>query len=169
MRPISTTLLALLSASAARAAPVLQCTTVDDGSDSSSSGGRGGGGGALAINPSLVPGFGVRRGVNAGAEQEGSCDGRNAAGDRVLIPCFCPPDRADFVYRLAAAVAAGRVLDQEISFSNDADDMSEETVRARATAAIVLLQSFNGTKGVGCPAASAPSFLKVQKNGRMDD
>jgi len=165
MRHFGRTFASLLFASAALAAPVLQCTVVDDGSPPPADGSANV---ALAINPALVPDFGVARGVNADAEQAGSCDGQNAAGDRVLIPCFCPPDRADFVYRLAAAVAAGAVLDQAIVFSNDAADTSEETVRARATAAIVLLQSFNGTKGVGCPAASAPTFLRVQRSGRMD-
>ena len=174
MRHFTRTLLALLSASASLAAPVLQCTVVDDGSPGDGNGGNGGNTGnngnnvALAINPALVPAFGIARGLNANADQTGSCDGANAAGDRVLIPCFCPPDRAEFVYRLAAAVAVGSVLDQAISFSNDADDMSEDTVRARATAAIVLLQSFNGTKGVGCPGAAAPNFLRAQRSGRMD-
>ncbi len=120
------------------------------------------------IDPSLVPQFGVVRGTNANAEQEGSCDGSNGAST-VLIPCFCPPDRELFIYQLGLAVAQGNVLGQPIQFSNDATDQSDDTSRQRATACIILLQNFNGTQGVGCPAASAPNFLSQQQTGIQVD
>ncbi len=123
---------------------------------------------SLAIDPALVPAFGITKGAGANVRQEGSCDGFNGV-NAVLIPCFCPPDLDVFLQHLSDAVVAGNVLGQPIQFSNDATDTSEDTNRARATAMIILLQNFNGTQGVGCPASSAPNFLSQQKTGIRSD
>jgi len=120
------------------------------------------------VNLDLVPQFGVVKGTNANAQQVGSCDGFNGQAS-VLIPCFCPPDRDVFLQRLGQAMADGNVLGEPIQFSNDATDQSEETNRLRATALVVVLQNFNGTKGVGCPAASAPNFLSQQRTGILSN
>ncbi len=121
-----------------------------------------------AVDPTLVPQFGILKGAGANVRQEGSCDGFNGV-NAVLIPCFCPPDLDVFLQHLSDAVVAGNVLGQPIQFSNDATDTSEDTNRARATAMIILLQNFNGTQGVGCPASSAPNFLSQQKTGIRSD
>ncbi len=116
----------------------------------------------------LVPQFGVVANTNPNAIQQGSCEGFNGV-TTIAIPCFCPPDRATFLQNLTQAIAAGRVLDNPINFSTDATDQSEQTNKQRATACIILLQNFNGTAGVGCPAASAPNLLSQQKTGVRTD
>jgi len=48
------------------------------------------------VDPALVPEFGHQAGLNPTGT--GDCDGiKNPAGAVVKIPCFCPPDRADFL------------------------------------------------------------------------
>lgn len=49
-----------------------------------------------ALDPALVPPFGHPAGLNPTGT--GDCDGiTNAAGQVVKIPCFCPPNRSDFI------------------------------------------------------------------------
>lgn len=49
-----------------------------------------------AVDPNLVPQFGISAGVNPTGT--GDCDGvTNAAGVVVKIPCSCPPNRDDFI------------------------------------------------------------------------
>lgn len=139
------------------------CTS--DGSSSSSSNNASTNG----VDPSLVPDFGVTAGTNANAKQEGSCDGFAAATNAVtLIPCDCPPARADFLQALDANVARGSVEGTPVVFSNDAADQSAETNAQRATALLVTLQNLRGA-GVGCPAASAPNFAVQQKTGAVSN
>ncbi|KAI6373038.1 hypothetical protein MCOR25_003568 [Pyricularia grisea] len=118
-----------------------------------------------AVNPALVPSYGVTRNTNANAKQRGSCDGSNGQ-KTVLIPCTCPPERDAFLSKLSTAVAQGNVFGENITFSEDAADQSEATNKKRATAMLIVLQSFNGTKGRGCPGASAPNFLLQQRDGK---
>ncbi|EJT70267.1 hypothetical protein GGTG_12440 [Gaeumannomyces tritici R3-111a-1] len=120
-----------------------------------------GGGGGGSISADLVPSFGVERGVNPNARQRGSCDGANG----VLISCSCPPDRAAFVAKLGQAVAQGNVFGTPISFDTDPANQSPAANRNRATAMLVVLQSLDGTKGVGCPGAAAPNFVAQQRSG----
>ncbi|KAI6382237.1 hypothetical protein MCOR25_000825 [Pyricularia grisea] len=121
-------------------------------------------GGSSGLNPDLVPSFGVIPNTNRDAQQPGSCDGFTGT-EIVLIPCSCPPDREVFLSSLRDAIAAGSFVDEPISFSNDAADDSPATNRVRADAMLVVLQSFSGVRGVGCPAASAPNFLEMQRSG----
>ncbi|KLU86916.1 hypothetical protein MAPG_05923 [Magnaporthiopsis poae ATCC 64411] len=114
-----------------------------------------------AISPDLVPAFGVERGVNADARQRGSCDGANG----VLISCSCPPDRAAFIAKLSDAVAQGSVFGTPITFDRDPANQSPAANKDRATAMLVVLQSFDGAKGVGCPGAAAPNFVAQQRTG----
>jgi len=111
------------------------------------------------VNAALVPEFGLAAGLNPTGT--GDCDGiTNAAGKVVKIPCFCPPDRGDFIASLNANVAAGRVVnnpDVPISFP---EDDSKASKLARMQAALVTLQNLRGP-GVGCPAA-ATTFLAQQ-------
>lgn len=116
----------------------------------------------LAIDPALVPEFGVVQGVDANAVQQGDCSGSNGV-NTVLIPCRCPPDRGVFLQSLSDAVAAGNSNGVPISFSNDASDTSPEAQRGRATAAVIVLQSS------GCPGASAPNFVIQQRTGIRSD
>jgi hypothetical protein len=49
-----------------------------------------------AVDPNLIPQFGVQAGVNPTGT--GDCDGvPNAQGVAIKIPCICPPDRATFI------------------------------------------------------------------------
>jgi hypothetical protein len=114
----------------------------------------------------LVPDFGVTTGAQKDVLQGGSCGGFNVNTDKpVPIPCNCPPDRAQFLAKLTDAINAGNVLGTPVNFNTDASDQRADTNRERATACIILLQSFTGVKGVGCPAVSAPNFLAQQKSG----
>jgi hypothetical protein len=115
------------------------------------------------VDETLVPEFGVVRGTSPDVLQKGSCTGFN--GKFVPIPCSCPPDRDQFINALNNALAAGQVEGDPITFSNDISDQSEATNKQRATACIIVLQSFNGEKGDGCPAASAPNFKSQQDTG----
>lgn len=116
----------------------------------------------------LVPEFGVVPGTDRDVIQTGSCSGFNGKG-RIPIPCSCPPDRDEFIARLEAALRVGNVFGDPISFSGDASDQSVDTNRARATASVILLQSFNGKKGDGCPAAAAPNLMTMQVTGVRND
>ncbi|KAL8378081.1 hypothetical protein RB595_008672 [Gaeumannomyces hyphopodioides] len=117
--------------------------------------------GGASISADLVPSFGIERGVNANARQRGSCDGANG----VLISCSCPPDRAAFIAKLGEAVAQGNVFGTPITFDTNPASQGAAANRNRATAMLVVLQSFDGAKGVGCPGAAAPNFVAQQKTG----
>ncbi|KAJ4422698.1 hypothetical protein N0V82_002595 [Gnomoniopsis sp. IMI 355080] len=120
-----------------------------------------------AINPALVPDFGVVAGTNEGAQQAGSCDGFAAATNaKVLIPCTCPPSRDSFLAALNKNVAAGQVQGTPVKFNNNAADQSTATNQQRGTAMLVTLQNLFGP-GKGCPAASAPNFAVLQKSGTV--
>ncbi len=119
---------------------------------------------AIKINPLLIPSYGVTKGIRA---TDGSADCRGANG--TSIPCFCPPNPLDFLQKLDFAVSqnGSNVLGTPITFSNDVNDHSEKAIKDRATASVIVLQNFNGTFGVGCPAASAPEFLSQQITGQV--
>ncbi|KAH8890398.1 hypothetical protein GQ53DRAFT_824544 [Thozetella sp. PMI_491] len=121
---------------------------------------------AIKINPLLVPSFGVTKGITA-TDGSADCQGSNGTA----IPCFCPPNPLDFLQKLDFAVNqnGSSVLGTPIRFSNDINDHSEQAIKDRATASIIVLQNFNGTFGVGCPAASAPDILKQQITGQLSN
>ncbi|KAF5360836.1 hypothetical protein D9756_004963 [Leucocoprinus leucothites] len=112
------------------------------------------------VDPSLVPDFGVKQGVNPTGT--GDCDGiTNAAGQVVKIPCSCPPDRASFIQSLNANVNAGHAVNNPgvaVSFPTGS---SKDDKLTRIQALLVTLQNLNGP-GVGCPAA-ATTFVAQQK------
>ena len=100
-----------------------------------------------AVNPALVPDFGVTRGIPTA--QAGTCQGLNGA----TIPCFCPPDRQPFIDRLNQYVDAGNAFGIPVSFPEGNDGAS---ITAQNNALVVTLQNFNNTaKGVGCPQGAA--------------
>jgi hypothetical protein len=115
----------------------------------------------ISINPLLVPAFGITRGIRI----NGTADCQGDAG--VAIPCFCPPSPLDFLQKLDFAINhnGSNVLGTQVSFSNNASDQAPDTVKSRATACVVVLQNFNGSFGVGCPAVSAPNFKAQQLSG----
>ncbi|PVH68500.1 hypothetical protein DL98DRAFT_398525, partial [Cadophora sp. DSE1049] len=115
------------------------------------------------VDETLVPEFGVITGTDPNVLQVGSCTGFN--GQFVPIPCTCPPVRNQFIDALNNALILGNVEGEAITFSNDASDQSVATNKQRATACVILLQSFNGEKGSGCPVASAPNFKTQQDTG----
>lgn len=155
-----------VTAAASRSASASAAPTASSRPSAGGGGASGGGNGTTgAVNPSLVPDFGVAPNTNADAKQKGSCDGFAAASSAVtLIPCSCPPSRGAFLAALDRAVAAGQTQGTPVTFNNDAADQSAATNRARATAMLVTLQNLNGP-GKGCPAASAPNFATQQKTG----
>ncbi|KAF8309129.1 hypothetical protein DL93DRAFT_2086024 [Clavulina sp. PMI_390] len=104
--------------------------------------------GASAVDPNLVPQFGVTAGIRDPAGSA-SCVGIN----NVLIPCSCPPDRNAFINSLNANVNAGHAVNNPgvpVSFPTDGSIGSQI---ARMQASIISLQNLNGP-GVGCPAVS---------------
>lgn len=107
---------------------------------------------AAAIDPTLIPHFSIVAGSGKGA-------------NGVAIPTNCPPSRDEFIAKLTANVAAGKVLDIPITFNTDPKVKDANTQKTRATAMIVTLQSFTGKKGVGCPAAATPELSTQQKTG----
>lgn len=120
-----------------------------------------------AINPAVVPKFGVVAGTNAGAQQAGSCDGFAAATNaKFLIPCTCPPSRDSFLAALNKNVAAGQVEGTPVRFGNNAADQRIATNQQRWTAMLVTLQNLFGPDK-DCPAASAPNFAVLQKSGTI--
>jgi hypothetical protein len=119
------------------------------------------------VDETLVPEFGVITGTDPNVLQKGSCTGFN--GQLVPIPCTCPPDRNQFIDALNNALILGNVEGEAITFSNDASDQSVATNKQRATACVIVLQSFNGEKGSGCPVASAPNFKTQQDTGIRSD
>lgn len=119
---------------------------------------------------SLIPEFGVEQGVNPTGT--GDCDGFNAAQNKVVpISCEkCPPPRDAYVEQLAKDLNAGNSFGSPITFNTDpatADD--PQANKDRATACLTSLQSFYGSKGVGCPAVAAPNMARQQTTGVRDD
>ncbi|PVH90628.1 hypothetical protein DM02DRAFT_420942 [Periconia macrospinosa] len=111
----------------------------------------------VSIDPSLIPDFGLMAGQDPNGS--GSCAGAN----NILIPCFCPPDREEFIEKVNSAVASGNFLGTPVTFNVNPLAQSNKDKFDRATTCLIVLQSFNGTRGVGCPAASAPTILNQQK------
>lgn len=119
---------------------------------------------------SLIPEFGVEAGVNPTGT--GDCDGFNAAQNKVVpINCEkCPPPRDAYVEKLAADLNAGNVFGSPITFNTDPSTANDpQANKDRATACLTSLQSFYGSKGVGCPAVAAPNMAKQQVSGVRDD
>lgn len=51
---------------------------------------------STGVDPVLIPEFGHQAGLNPSGT--GDCDGiTNTAGQVIEVPCFCPPDRANFI------------------------------------------------------------------------
>ncbi|KZV79478.1 hypothetical protein EXIGLDRAFT_586698, partial [Exidia glandulosa HHB12029] len=112
-----------------------------------------------ALIKQLAPSLGFRKGVNPTGS--GDCDGaaKGADGKPIKVPCFCPPDRDEFVAKLIANVQAGHVVTNptvKISFPTDDSDEAKLT---RINAASSTLQNLNGA-GNGCPIAA--TTLKAQ-------
>lgn len=119
---------------------------------------------------SLIPEFGVQQGVNPTGT--GDCDGFNAAQNKVVkINCEkCPPPRDAYVQQLAKDLNAGNVFGSPITFNTDPATANDpQANKDRATACLTSLQSFYGSKGVGCPAVAAPNMAKQQVTGVRDD
>ncbi|POS73923.1 hypothetical protein DHEL01_v207680 [Diaporthe helianthi] len=119
---------------------------------------------------SLIPEFGVEQGVNPTGT--GDCDGFNAAQNKVVkINCErCPPPRDAYVAQLAEDLNAGNVFGSPITFNTDPATANDpQANKDRATACLTSLQSFYGSKGVGCPAVAAPNMAKQQNTGVRDD
>lgn len=119
---------------------------------------------------SLIPEFGVQQGVNPTGT--GDCDGFNAAQNKVVpINCEkCPPPRDAYVQQLAKDLNAGNVFGSPVTFNTDPASASDpQANKDRATACLTSLQSFYGSKGVGCPAVAAPNMAKQQTTGVRDD
>ena len=103
-----------------------------------------------AINPILVPDFGVTAGVPS-TTQPGSCQGLNG----VNIKCTCPPPRQQFLAKLNQFVGQGTAgkSGEPISFPEGNDPAS---IALQNHALIITMQNFDDTvKGEGCPAAAA--------------
>lgn len=111
----------------------------------------------LSIDLTLIPEFGLMAGQDPNGS--GSC----TSADNILIPCSCTPERQEFIEKVSLAVASGNVLGTPITFNVDPLAQSDRDIFNRATTCLVVLQSFNGTRGVGCPAVSAPNILNQQK------
>jgi hypothetical protein len=111
----------------------------------------------MSIDLNLIPMFGLKAGQSP--DGSGSC----ATTDGKLIPCFCPPSRQEFIEKVNLAVAGGNVLGTPIAFNVDPLAQSNRDRFDRATTCLIVLQNFNGTRGVGCPAISAPNILSQQK------
>jgi hypothetical protein len=124
----------------------------------------------IVLLDQLIPQFGVQQGVAADQVQIGSCNGFSSGTDEaVLIPCDCPPDRAIFLDMVGRAILNESFFGDSTTFNMDINDQTDETNKIRANVATFVLQSFNLTKGVGCPSASAPNFLIMQINGTKID
>lgn len=119
---------------------------------------------------SLIPEFGVQQGVNPTGT--GDCDGFNAIANKVVpINCDkCPPPRDAYVQQLAKDLNAGNVFGNPVTFNKDPATANDaQANKDRATACLTSLQSFYGSKGVGCPAVAAPNMAKQQVTGVRDD
>jgi hypothetical protein len=118
----------------------------------------------------LIPEFGVEAGVNPTGT--GDCDGFNAAQNKVVkINCDkCPPPRDAYVEQLAKDLNAGNSFGSPITFNKDPASANDvQANKDRATACLTVLQSFYGSKGVGCPAVAAPNMARQQTTGVRND
>jgi hypothetical protein len=113
------------------------------------------------VDPALVPDFGFSAGVNPTGT--GDCDGAvtGADGKAVKVPCACPPDRAVFLQKLNANVAAGHATNNPSVAVSFPTDNSQASQLERLHTATVTLQNLNGP-GVGCPSA-ATTFNAQEK------
>jgi hypothetical protein len=110
-----------------------------------------------AVDPALVPQFGIKAGVNPTGT--GDCDGVNG----IKIPCACPPDRGAFIKALNDNVNAGKAVNNPglpaaVTFPTG---NSKGDQLARIQASLITLQNLNGP-GKGCPAAST-TFVAQQQ------
>ena len=87
----------------------------------------------LVIDPNLIPEFGLTAGRNP--DGSGSCTGSG----NVLIPCFCPPKRQEFIEKVNLAVASGNVLGTPITFDIDPFAQSNNDIFNRATTCLIVL------------------------------
>lgn len=124
-------------------------------------GGGGGGGNGGQVNTAVIPtDFGIQAGSGVGV-------------NNVPIPADCPPSPSDprFLNGLASLLTQGFFPDPsvpapiDLATFNNANDQSEGTNRARATAMVQVMQSIGGTKGLGCPGASFPVIVAQQRTG----
>lgn len=112
----------------------------------------------------LAPEFGHAAGVNPTGT--GDCDGavNGPDGRPIKIPCFCPPDREEFLTQLEANVAAGvAVNNRGVSVSFPLDN-SPQAESARITASLITLQNLRDA-GQGCPAASTTLLARQRALG----
>ena len=131
---------------------------------------------AISTLDALLPQFGVVAGTNK--DSANNCQGINLAGKITPIQCQCPPDRTAFLKKLSKALGAGKVSvpdasgkihEFKIKFSTAANASDAAANRDRATAALTVLQNFDGLFGKGCPAVSVPNFQSMQGSGvRVD-
>jgi len=111
------------------------------------------------VDSTLIPEFGLAAGLNP--DGTGNCDGVDGPnGSPILIPCSCPPARADFITDLNANVNAGHAVNNPSIAVSFPSDNSQASQLARIDAALVTLQNLNGP-GVGCPASST-TFVAQQ-------
>ncbi|KAJ7243648.1 hypothetical protein C8J57DRAFT_1452371 [Mycena rebaudengoi] len=108
-----------------------------------------------AVDPALVPQFGVVAGTNPTGT--GDCDGVNG----VKIPCSCPPDRNAFIAQLSNDVAAGHHLNNPGVAAPFPTDNSVASQITRLQTSITMLQNLRGP-GVGCPAVSSTFLQQIQ-------
>ncbi|KAF2686177.1 hypothetical protein K458DRAFT_416483 [Lentithecium fluviatile CBS 122367] len=99
---------------------------------------------ARAVDPTLVPSFGIQRGIKINGTAD--CAGLNGKA----IPCQCPPKRSAFLAKLNEFVDQGNALGVPISFP---EGNGEQSAQERKRAFIVTLQNLEG-KGKGCPLVS---------------
>ncbi|KAF9265275.1 hypothetical protein L218DRAFT_943120 [Marasmius fiardii PR-910] len=103
---------------------------------------------AGGVPANLIPEYGLQAGLNPTGT--GDCDGIPGAPK---IPCFCPPDRTDFINQLNANVAAGHAVKNPAAPVSFPTGDSKDDQRQRLLASLVTLQNMRGA-GVGCPAVS---------------
>ncbi|KAK7182631.1 hypothetical protein PSPO01_11212 [Paraphaeosphaeria sporulosa] len=66
--------------------------------------------------------------------------------------------------KVNSAVALGNLLGILVTFNIDPLAQSEKYQFNLAIRCLIVLQSFNSTRGVGCPTASAPTILNQQRH-----
>ncbi|KAG7088782.1 hypothetical protein E1B28_012748 [Marasmius oreades] len=103
---------------------------------------------AGGVPANLIPEYGLQAGLNPTGT--GDCDGI-PGGPK--IPCFCPPDRNDFIKQLNDNVAAGHAVKNPAAPVSFPTGNSNDDQRQRLLASLITLQNMRGS-GVGCPAAS---------------
>ncbi|KAL6305129.1 hypothetical protein BKA93DRAFT_232580 [Sparassis latifolia] len=135
------------SVAASAASPSVAASSGSSSAAATATGSSSGG-----VDPNLVPQFGVEAGVNP--DGTGNCDGVDGSNSKpILIPCACPPDRTQFIQKLSANVAVGKVITNPSVNLTFPSDNSTASQLARLNAASVTLQNFNSS-GRGCPISS---------------